>query len=178
MSSWRALRHDARVGGEDAVDVGVDLADVGVERRGQRDRGGVRAAAAERGDVLGVLADALEAGDDRDRRRRRALRGSGPGVTSMIRALPCAESVMHAGLRAGERLRASEPRLSIAIASSAIEIRSPAVSSMSSSRAGGSGDDLLGEVEQLVGGVAHRGDDDDDVVARRGGWRRCARRPA
>ena len=44
-------------------------------------------------------------------------------------------------------------------------MRSPAVSSMSSSRGGGSGRDLLGEVEQLVGGVAHRGDDDDDVVA-------------
>ena len=58
--------HDPRVGGEDAVDVGVDLADVGIERRGQRDGGGVRAAAAERGDVLGVLADALEAGDQHD----------------------------------------------------------------------------------------------------------------
>ena len=62
----RGVRHDPRVGGEDAVDVGVDLADVGVQRRGQRDGGGVRAAAAERGDVLGVLADALEAGDQRD----------------------------------------------------------------------------------------------------------------
>ena len=46
------------------VDVGVDLADVGVERRGERDRGRVGAAAAERRDVeLGR--DALEAGDDR-----------------------------------------------------------------------------------------------------------------
>src|SRR5262249_23320852 len=35
--------------------------------------------------------------------------------------------------------RADRPRLAMAIASSAIEIRSPAVSSMSSSRAGGSG---------------------------------------
>ena len=58
--------HDARVGGEDAVDVGVDLADVGLQRRGQRDRGGVRTAAAQRGDVLGVLADALESGDQHD----------------------------------------------------------------------------------------------------------------
>ena len=87
-------RHDPRVGGEHAVDVGVDLADVGAERGGERDRGGVGAAAAEGGDVLGVLADALEAGDDRDRRPRRAPARIRPGVTSMIRALPCAESVM------------------------------------------------------------------------------------
>ena len=32
------LRHDARIGGEHAGDVGVDLAGVGVERRGQRRR--------------------------------------------------------------------------------------------------------------------------------------------
>ena len=37
--------HDARVGGEDAVDVGVDLADIGVQRGRQRDGGGVRSAA-------------------------------------------------------------------------------------------------------------------------------------
>ena len=60
-------RHEPRVGGEDAVDVGVDLADLGAERGGERHRGGVGAAAAERGDLLGVLADALEAGHDRDR---------------------------------------------------------------------------------------------------------------
>ena len=74
--------------------------------------------------------------------------------------------------------RASWPRLSIAMASSAIEIRSPAVSSMSSSRPVGSGRDLLGEVDQLVGGVAHRRDDDDDVVAGLAWWRRSAGRPA
>ena len=60
-------RDQARVGGEHAVDVAVDLAHLGAQRGGQRDRGGVGGAAAERGDVLGVLRDALEAGDDRDR---------------------------------------------------------------------------------------------------------------
>src|SRR5664279_3273159 len=60
------IEHDPWVGGEDPVDVGVDLADVRVERRGQRDGGGVRAATAQRGDVLGVLTDALEAGDEGD----------------------------------------------------------------------------------------------------------------
>ena len=57
--------------------------------------------------------------------------------------------------RAGEGARRA-PRLAIAIASSAIEMRSPAVSSMSSSRRRGSGVTCCGEVEQLVGRVAHR----------------------
>nr|WP_276602728.1 hypothetical protein [Nannocystis pusilla] len=46
-------RLDPRVGGVDPVDVGQDLADVGLQRRRQRDRRGVGAAAAERGDVAG-----------------------------------------------------------------------------------------------------------------------------
>src|SRR6476619_1762415 len=62
-----------------------------------------------------------------------------PGVTSMILARPWAPSVITpAWLPVNER--ASRPRLPIAIASSAIEIRSPAVSSMSSSRGTGSGE--------------------------------------
>ena len=42
------LRHDARVGRVDAVDVGVDVAAVGADRRGERHRRRVRAAAPER----------------------------------------------------------------------------------------------------------------------------------
>ena len=60
-----ALRHDARVGGVDAVDVGADLAVLGAERRGHRDRGRVAAAAAERRD-LAPVGHALIAGDDDD----------------------------------------------------------------------------------------------------------------
>jgi hypothetical protein len=59
-------RDDARVGGEDAIDIGVDLTGIRAERGRECDGGRVRAAAAERGDVLGVLRDALEPGDDRD----------------------------------------------------------------------------------------------------------------
>ena len=62
-----------------------------------------------------------------------------PGVTSMILALPCTESVITPACEPVNE-RAWCPRLPIAIASSAIEIRSPAVSSMSSSRPGGSGE--------------------------------------
>ena len=57
--------HDPRVGAEDAGDVGVDLADLGAERGGDRDRGRVRAAAAERRHVVAGR-DALEAGDEHD----------------------------------------------------------------------------------------------------------------
>src|ERR1700709_1649001 len=58
------LRHHARIGGVDAVDVGVDVAAVGVNRSRDRPRRRGRDAAAERGDAAGLRADALEAGDD------------------------------------------------------------------------------------------------------------------
>jgi hypothetical protein len=87
-----------------------------------------------------------------------------PGVTSMMRALPWLESVMTpAWLPVNERALA--PRFWIAMASSAIEIRSPAVSSMSSSRPGGQRRHLLRQVEQLVGVVAIALHDHDDVAA-------------
>ncbi len=63
---------------------------------------------------------------------------SRPGVTSMIRARPCTEVVITPAWEPVNE-RASYPRLWMAMASSAMEIRSPAVSSMSSSRPGGSG---------------------------------------
>ena len=77
--------HDARVGAEDARHVGVDLAHLGADRGGERDRGRVRAAAAERRHVA-VRRDALEAGDEHDRVLleraprcgRRARRGCAP----------------------------------------------------------------------------------------------------
>ena len=56
----------------------------------------------------------------------------------MMRALPCDDVVITPACEPVYE-RASYPRLWIAIASSAIEMRSPAVSSMSSSRPGGSG---------------------------------------
>ena len=68
---------DPRVGAEDAGDVGVDLADAGVERGGEGDRGRVGAAAAERGDVAAVGRDALEAGDEDDPVLLQRLAGCG-----------------------------------------------------------------------------------------------------
>ena len=57
-------RDEARVGGEDAAHVGVDLA-VGAERSRERDRGRVRAAASQRRDVV-VGRDTLEPRDEDD----------------------------------------------------------------------------------------------------------------
>ena len=86
------------------------------------------------------------------------------GVTCTIRASPCFAVVIIPAWEPVNEI-ALAPSAEIAIATSALLIRSPAVSSMSISRGGGRGTHLLGEVEQLVGGVAHRGDDHDDVVA-------------
>ena len=61
-----ALRHHARVGGVDAVHIGVDVATLGTDGGRDRNRRGVGAAAAKRGDAPGLLMHALEAGNDRD----------------------------------------------------------------------------------------------------------------
>ncbi len=58
-------RDDARVGGEDALDVGVNIASVGLDRDREGDGRGVRAAATERREIP-FRGDALEAGDHRD----------------------------------------------------------------------------------------------------------------
>ena len=65
-----------------------------------------------------------------------------PGVTSMILALPWLESVISPACEPVKE-RASKPRLPMAIATSAIEMRSPAVSSMSSSRRSGAAEICL-----------------------------------
>src|SRR5690606_18880769 len=96
--------HDARIGREDAVDVGVDLAHVGPERRRQRDRGGVGTTAAERGDVLGVLRDTLEARHDRDVALVDGLLDPTGRHVDDAR-LAVGRIGDHASLRAGERTR-------------------------------------------------------------------------
>jgi hypothetical protein len=60
------IRNDPRVGAEHARDVGVDLAHLRADGRRERDRGRVRAPAAERGDVTGAARDALKPGDEHD----------------------------------------------------------------------------------------------------------------
>ena len=86
----------------------------------------------------------------------------------MMRASTCRSLVMMPDWLP-VKLIASPPSSRIAIESSAIEMRSPADSSMSSSRRSGLRRHLLGHRQQLVGRVAHRGDHDDDVVPLRAG---------
>src|SRR4051812_6693173 len=155
--------HDPRVGGEDAVDVGVDLADVGLQRGRDGDRGGVRAAPAQRGDVLGVLADALEAGDDDDRALVQRLPQPARGDVDDPRLAVAGrgdDARLRAGERArlvavrGDRYRQQRHRDPLARGQQHVQLA-----------AGRGVGDLAGLVEQLVGRVAHRGDHDDDVVA-------------
>ena len=87
-----------------------------------------------------------------------------PGVTSMIRARPCEASVITPAWlpvneraskpEVGDRHREQRHRDPLAGGEQHVEL------APRRQRA-----DLLGEVEQLVGGVAHRGHDDDHVVA-------------
>ena len=59
------LGDDPRIGGVDPVDIGVDVAAIGLDRRRHRHRRSVRAAAPQRGDAV-VVGYPLEARDDRD----------------------------------------------------------------------------------------------------------------
>ena len=56
---------NARVGRIDAVNIGIDFAHLGLQGRRKRHRAGIRAAAAERGDIF-IFIDALKAGDNDD----------------------------------------------------------------------------------------------------------------
>ena len=58
-------QNDARVGGVYAIDVGINLADVGFNRSSDGDGGEIGTATTEGGD-LAIGGDALESGDDDD----------------------------------------------------------------------------------------------------------------
>jgi hypothetical protein len=60
------LGNHARVGRIDAIDIGVDIAAVGMDGGGNCHGRSVGTATPQRGDSIGLRIDALEAGDDRD----------------------------------------------------------------------------------------------------------------
>ena len=156
------LGNEARVGREDALDVGVDLARVGLERGGERDRGRVRAAPAERRHLVRGR-DALEAGDEHDRALRERVvdppradlehlraRVLGVGDDARLRAgerdRGVAEVVdRHRGERARDPFPDREQHVELA------RVRSRR--------------DLVGQLDQVVGRPAHRREDADDVVS-------------
>ncbi len=160
-STLRARAHDVGVGGVDAVDVGVDLAGLGLERRRDRDRRGVRAAAAQRGDVA-VLVDALEAGDDRDlaRLERVVDRGRVDVLDARAReravgqdAHLVAEHRDRLAALGVDRQRQEADRHLLAGRGDHVQLALV-----------GQGGDLLGQAEQPVGLARHRRDDHDHVV--------------
>ena len=136
---------------------------VGAERRGERDRRRVGAAAAERRH-LERGRDALEAGDEHDRALverlvdparahlddlRLAVHGVGddPGLRARQRDRLVAEvEDRHRRERAGDALADGDEHVELA----RVRLRR----------------DLVREVEQLVGRAAHRGEDADDAVTR------------
>ena len=156
------VRHDARVGGEHARDVGVDLAG-GAERGRERDRRRVRAAAAERRDLHRVAREALEAGDEDDLvlvegvpdpvaadladlglHVRRI--GEDAGLRARQRDRLLAEVVnRHRDERARDPLAGREQHVELA------DVRRRR--------------HLVGEVDQAVGRLAHRRDGADDPKA-------------
>ena len=95
LQHLRAL-DGAGVGGKDAVHVGINLTQVRVEHSGQGHRRGVRAAAAQGGNVV-VFVDALEAGDDDN------------GLLVQLRQDPFGVNALDAGVSVGGV--GAEPRL-------------------------------------------------------------------
>ena len=157
------VRHDARIGAEDARNVGVDFAHLRADGRRERDGGRVRAAAPERGDVAGVGRDALKAGDEHDpilvergedaigahvNDARAGVRrvGDDPRLRAGQRDRAVAEVVDgHRAQRAGDALAGGQQHVHLA-------------------RVGRVGD-LVGHRDQLVGGLAARREHRHDARA-------------
>ena len=158
------LRDDARVSREDSVDVAVDLADIRIEGRGQGDGRRVGAATTERGDVAGVAVEALEPGDDDDRPLVEGFaQADGRDVDDARRAVLRVGD--HSGLAAGERTRLEAHRVDGHGEQRHRDALTAREQHVELAR-GGDRRDLVGEIEQLVGRVAHRAHGDDDVVPR------------
>ena len=156
-------RDDPRICGEDAVDVGIDLADIRPQCGSQRDRRGVRATTAQCRNVLAVRADTLEPCHDGDvtvvqrapdppRRNvddaRLAVCGVGddPCLGPRERACGVAEvGYGHGQQSHGDALAGRQQHVHLA--------------------AGRQRSHLLSQVDQFVGCVAHGGDHDTDLVS-------------
>ncbi len=157
------FRQDSRVGGIDAVDVGVDLALVGAQHGGQGHGRRVAAAASERGDVE-ILVDSLKPGGDDDVAVVQRLSACDRFEIERIRALVWLLSVLMP-IWAPVRLTALYPSASTAMAISATLTCSPVESSMSISRAGGRSLTWLARSISEIRVLAHRADDHHHLVA-------------
>ena len=152
---------DARVGAVDTLDVGVDLAGIRRQRRGQRDRRRVGAAAAQRRDVAAGR-HALEAGHDRDPARVERL-ADPVGLDLDDLRLPVVGIGDDPGLRTGERHGRHPERLD---RHAQQRHRDPLTRReqhvhLTPARCLGH---VVGQAHEVVGRLAHRGHDGDHVV--------------
>ena len=157
------LRQHAWVGRVDPVDVGVDLAEVGVEHGGERHGGRIGAAAAERGDVA-VLVDALESGGDHDR----AVVEQFLHVVGRDRLDACLRMGAigaDADLGTGEADGLVPERLDRHREKGHAHLLARREEHVHLAGAGPVGD-LFGKVDEHVGLVAHRADHDHHLMAR------------
>ena len=94
----------------------------------------------------------------------RASRSRSPRTSRILARVWSVSVMIPAWLPVNET--ASTPRSARAMHRSAIEIRSPELTSMSYSRAGWTALTVVGQPDQVVGGLAHGADHDHHVVAR------------
>ena len=166
-------RLDARVGGEHARHVSVDLADVAHRARPRGRRPSCRSRRGPRVVTLRSRRDALEARDQHDVARRRAASRSRSARISRILALVCESSV---------RMPACEPVNERALVAEVVEghrhqgardALAGGEEHVHLARVGAVGD-LLRQGDEAVGRLAARRHDGEDVVAAPRGPRRCA----
>ena len=162
MSQLASLRHDARVGGEHARDIGIDLAGIGVERLCKRRGGEIAGATTKCGDFV-LIAHTLETSNN----AHLAL-GQGLADTVALDLDDLGLAVLVVGddadLAAGEAdcvdAKVADGhtdqcrRHALARGEQHVHLA-----------AGAGIGDLRGQRNEVVGGLAHRADDDNNVVA-------------
>ena len=162
LVEFAGLRDHTRVGGEDPVHIGVDLAGVGLQVGGHGHRGGVGAPPAQRGDLLVGGRDPLEAGhDDHVAFVEVVLDPEGPDLFDLGAAVDGVGD--DAGLRPGEAHRLhplvayghGEKGHRDALPRGEQHVHLPGMVV---------GAHLPGEVDELIGGVPHGRHDHHHVV--------------
>ena len=156
------LGHHTRVGGVDTIDVGVDLALVGFQRRSQSHAGGIGTATTEGGDIA-VLVDALETGNDND------ATGLEVSTNLLVIDLQNARLVMravgenaHLVAGVGHRRHTTLDQRHGQQGNSHLLTGGHHDIQLTRNRLTIS--DLFGQIDQAVGFAAHGGNHDDDVV--------------
>ena len=153
----------ARVGRKDALDIGIDLAAVGVQRRGQRHGRSIAAAAAERGDIVRAV-EALEPGHN-----NHAVAGKLAFNALGVQALDARAGIGAVGDEAGLPAGQADGRDADLLQGHGQQGDGDLLAGGQQHihlAAGRAVRDLLRFGDEVVGGIALRRDHDDDVVAR------------